>query len=165
MQTIFGMFADYDEAKAAVEELLERRFRLEEMNAIVQTWVWKSNTEADLNLAAVEVTPHLGPKVLHGLDRLIAGKQPRRFADAGEIYSAGEFATIVANTAESSRQPDALRAALIDFGVPERVASDYIDRLTRGGILIWLRCEDKRAAEAASVLQSRKGERVGSYMP
>jgi hypothetical protein len=159
MEAIFGLFRTYEQARTAVALLLERRFRPESMNVIVQDSVvkdWLRGQLGRVNVLASELKP--------GLDRIMAGEQPLNIPDVGNVFAAGAGATTLAKTASlAESRSEGLEATLEAFGLPEEVATDCVADLKGGGVIFWVRSDDARAPDAAVILKEQKARHVGSY--
>jgi L-alanine-DL-glutamate epimerase-like enolase superfamily enzyme len=161
MRTIFACFQNYEDASAAVEELLQKHFEEGKMNAIVQDYVAKGHMDVNLSKVDVAVTDKIGEKTARGLDQLIGGEKGVYIPDVGTVYAAGDTATIVAETAAKPGAADGgLKGALVDFRVPEDLAETYRAGIKGGGVLFWIRADDDRGSEAAEILRSHKAEHV-----
>jgi hypothetical protein len=156
MKTIFGLFESYQEAQTITRELLDQNFPIEEMNVIIQEKVAKEDMQVSLEKANVAVTDEIGEQTLQGLDRLLGGQQPVTLPVLEDVYAAGKLATILAKTAAAPGAADGgLKAALIDFNVPEETAQAYSEGIEQGGLLFWLRTSDDRASEATNILNKQ----------
>jgi len=71
MKTIFAMFDNYDDARTAVNRLLEGNVDEEEINAIAQAQVAKDRIDANLETVAVDVTDEVGRQTVYGLDAML----------------------------------------------------------------------------------------------
>ena len=119
MQTIWGLFKEYAQAKTAVAELELNEFPAAEINAIVQVMIAKDQMPVDLNKIRVAVAGQFGGALLRGLDRLVGGEEPVPVADVGQVSAAGELATLLVKAAIAPRATDGSRkGALVEFGVP-----------------------------------------------
>jgi hypothetical protein len=164
MKTVFGLFDSYEKAEEAVTALVKKEFSEAEMNAIVQEETAKSAMEVNLEKVGVAMTEKVGAKNVGGLDALVGGQQPVTVPSVGEVYAAGEMATIVAKTAAApGTDPGEFQAVLVEFGVPEEVAKAYVGGIQEDGLLFWIRVDDEREAEAIALLNEHKGTHVGSY--
>lgn len=164
MKTIFAMFENYEDAKAAVDELLGREFDEREMNAIVLEEIAKDYMEVNLERVHVKVTEKVGEKTAVGLDHLLGTQQPVEIPGVGEVYATGELATVLSKTAAApGAVAGSLKAALIDFGVREEVAKAYTVGIKDGGLLFWIRTSDERAPETINVLRDHEGAYVADH--
>ena len=161
MKSVFSLFESYENCEEAVDELLAEGFDEEELNVIVDQEVAKSHLDVDLERIDVEATEELG-EGMEGLEVLLGVEQPVQMPRVGEVYAAGQLATILAKTAAA---PDTggLREALIDFDVAETVASAYEEAVLDGALLFWVRTPDAHASKAAEILRDGGGRHVTSY--
>ncbi len=161
MRTIFALFEGYREAKSAVKDLLEQGFDPREMNVVVQELTARGNMDVNFRTANVEKAREAGEDTLQGIDRMIAGTQPLTVSDVGAVYAAGEMARIVVTAGhEEASSATGLKEALVDFHVPEELAEFYRNGVLDEGVLFWMRTEERRAAEAATILAETKGKEV-----
>lgn len=164
MKTIFALFGSYDAAHGAVESLLEREFGESEMNAIALAPTVKENMDVDLHAVDVQKSEEVGGKTAQGLAALFGGEQPVHVGEMGDLLAAGELATLMTTRAAATNNGGPpMQEALEEFGVPQDVASEYARGIVEGGVLLWVRTADERAAAAASVLREQKGRGVGVY--
>lgn len=166
MRTIFACFRTYEDAGAAVEELLEKHFDVEEMNAIVQDYVAKGHRDVNLPEANVAVTKKMGDKTARGLDQLIAGEKAVSIPDVGNVFAAGDLATTLAKTAATPGAAEGgIKGALIDFRVSKNFAEIYKTSIKGGGVLFWIRTSDARESEVVKILRNHKAEHVSGPVP
>lgn len=156
MKTIFGLFEDYQAAAQAVDSLLEAGFEYEELNVLVTRNTaenWSHNNgpvqEADsADSASV-------------LDEMIDRRQGLVIPETGAAYAAGPLANLIARTAiDSSGGGTGLEEALAAFNLNSSTARTYHTGLHAGGLLVFIRTEDERAAEAATLLRERKAKEI-----
>ena len=164
MNVIFALFETYTDAENAVDELLDRDFDVGEMNAIVLEEVAKSHIDVDWDKLDVAVTDEIGERSVRGLTQLLGGQQPVMISGLEDIYAAGELATVLARTASApNAEGRGLKAALVDFNVPEETAQIYRDGIDDGGLLFWIRVDEDRGAAVRQILTTGGGIRVGDY--
>jgi hypothetical protein len=161
MQSVFGLFADYENGKAAVEDLLEAGFEQEEMNAILDVEVAKNHLEVDLDRVDVTASEELDGTE-GGLDIVLGTERPVAAPGVGEVYAAGKLATILVKAAAAPDTGD-MESALIDFNVSPAVAAAYTDGLVEGSLLFWIRASDEKASQAAEILRDHGGAHVASH--
>jgi hypothetical protein len=165
MKTIFWLFENYAEAKAAVAELSARGFDETEMNAIALAEVVKDVVDVNWKAVEVQVTDKIGEQTLEGLDRLFGGEQPAKGLDVGKVFAAGTLATLVTKTALAfGGKEGGFRDALADLNVPENLASAFVDGIKQRGVLFWVRCSDDQAAQATSAMEDRQATIAASYV-
>jgi hypothetical protein len=164
MKTVFGLFSDYTQAQAAIDLLQAEGFNQDEMNVIVQTEIARDSMDVDLERAKVQVTSKVGQKTIHGLDAMLAGEQSVTVPDVGEVFAAGELATLLVRTAAAPGEADhGLKRTLIDFNIPPDVAREYRVRVEGGGVLFFIRTRDERASQAVALLKENHGMMVSGY--
>ncbi len=155
MKTIFALLDTYEEAKEAVNALMQGGIQVEEMNALVQTQIAKSAMDINLAQAGVAVTDAVGEQRLEGLDRLIAGEQSISLPGLGDMYAAGDVATLMAKAALGRRDEErGLTAAMREFQLPAKMAETYYDGIQGGGWLLFVRTDDDKAKEALPTLRT-----------
>lgn len=164
MKTIFGLFGAYPDAQAAVNALLDEDFDEGEMNLIVQTEIAKDNMDVDLNRVKVEATAEIGRKTVTGLEAMLAGEQPVNLPDVGNVYAAGELATIMTSTAAMPGETDnGLESALVDFNVSKDAAEKYRAGVESGELLFFIRTDDERASQSAKIIEENGGGHIAGF--
>ncbi len=161
MKTIFALFESYEEAKAAVAELIDRRFDEGEMNVIVREPVTQAVPES--NLRAMNRTGLREGTILEGIDRVLTDGKSVSMPDVGAVCAAGKIAAMTAGAMMPGRPAQSLGTVLAGFGVPEELAEFYRSGVLEGGILFWVRADESRAAEAADILSSTRAEKLVNY--
>jgi hypothetical protein len=165
LKTLFWLFRDYGEARAAVDALLGLDADPEGMNAIATEDTVKDAVDVDWSTAAVRVSdeqdaPHSGQRQpLRGLDGLLAGEQAVVLDDVGRVYAGGELATLAVNAAASpASEGQGLYEALLDLGVPEDAARESVEGIKAGGVLVAARLPDELASQARWTVENLEGQ-------
>mgnify|MGYP006288951789 CR=1 FL=1 len=132
-----------------------------EINVIVDAEVAKSHMDVNLERAAIEATDVVGDEAM-GLDIILGAERPMEVHPLGNIYAAGEIATILANAAAA---PDTtgIEQMLEEFGVPSSKVGVYVETVATGGLIFWIRVDDDRASEARAILRKHNGFDIVSY--
>ncbi|MEZ4733945.1 MAG: hypothetical protein R3E79_43185 [Caldilineaceae bacterium] len=162
MQTIFSVFATFAPADAAVHELQEQGFQAEDINVVVHAQLAKSNLD-EVNRARVHVdtTDAIGQQELSGLALLVMNEQPVEVRGLGQIYAAGQMATILANsTVASSQTGEDVQSMLVSYGVPTKTAAQYQSTVAKGGVMLWVRSDDQRVSTVTEILRRHHGQQV-----
>jgi hypothetical protein len=159
MKTVIGMFRQVIDAQNAVHKLLDKGFKSEQMNIIVQENTAKQYLDVNRQEVKVEKTGSLGKKHLEGLDNLLGGVRAIVTPDAGRVFAAGAVASTLAKSA-ASMNDGGLRGALNDFNVPKEIATSYRDNIANGGLLFWLRTDDSQTGTAVIIIEDNKAENV-----
>lgn len=161
MKTFFSLFDDYEKADAAVRELLAQDFAIDEINVILQETIAKNAMDVNQNQIKVKKSQEFGQPATHGLDGLLGGEQAFNVPDAGHIYAAGELADLLTKTALMPASANGgLKAALIEFGLSPETAELYRGGVQDGGLLVFVRVEDKKATTAREILRKHKARQI-----
>ena len=159
MMTIFGLFKGYEEAREAVDLLMENGAEMDELNVLVQADAARAGMEIDRSRAGVDVTDKVGDVELHGLDRLVAGQQAMPVRGIGDLYATGELATMIASAAQGLHQEDrGLEGALEEFGLSADKAASHRKAIRDAGWVVVVRTEDAKARELLALLHDHAQE-------
>jgi hypothetical protein len=154
MITIFAFFTKYEEAGAAVRNLVHEGIAFEEFNAIVQDYVVKDKMGPVGGKANVVVT-----EIPDGLDKMLGGHRSETVRDAGVVLTAGQLAGEVVSLATSSGGTAAgLGGALEIMGVPAGKAERYAAGIRGGGVLVFVRTVEEKASQVSSVFAAHHGQ-------
>ncbi|WP_119069455.1 hypothetical protein [Aggregatilinea lenta] len=149
MKTIFALFDTYEDAKAAVEGLLERDFTPDQINVVLQAPVAKTGQESGDGSAT--------------LDRLTREEQPVLLSGSGPVIAAGDLATMLVKSA-AAPGTGGLTDALQDLAIPETVAEAFASGVEEGKVLFCVKTDDDRRAENAhTVLATYSARYPGDY--
>lgn len=154
--TVFALVDTYREAKELVDELMGEGIDVEDMNVIVKSEVAKSTMDhVDFSQMGVDVTDEVGEQRYQGLDYLIVGEQAVDLVGLGEVFAAGELATLMTKAATRPRDEDgtAMAAALREFSVAAATAETYYEGLDGAGWLVFVRTEDDAAQDAKATMR------------
>lgn len=157
MKTMLWLFDEYEAARSAVSKMLEGEVDEGQINAIIDKEAAREVMDVDWSRADVRVTEEVGEQELHGLDQVLAGEEPVRTPDAGDILAGGELATLLAKTASTpAGGVHGLGPALVDMLVLEETAREFVQGIKAGGTLVMVRVEDRLAADIAASLYDEK---------
>lgn len=152
MKAVYALLSNFDQAEAAVLDLLDHGFDLEDMNVIMQDYVAKSR----LNERTAAYDEQRMPP---GLGKLMAGEESVPATDTGGVYAAGQRAAIMADTA-AMPGGKGIGGQLAELGIDRETASAYLDGIKGGGLLFWIVTDDDHAGDAAEILTSHKGMHI-----
>jgi hypothetical protein len=161
MKSVFALFENYVDCREAVDDLLHADFDDEEINVIVDAEVAKTYMDVNLERAAIEATDEIGEEAT-GLDIILGAERPLEVPPLGNIYAAGEIATVLVNAAAA---PDTtgVENMMEEFGVPSSASGTYVETIATGGVVFWIRTEDDRASQAREILRAHNGLEIVSY--
>lgn len=152
MRILYALFPQIEDAKAAVEELIEEGFSEQQMNAVVQELVAKNNLDIKRHEVTVKKSSQIGNTEVRGLQSLLGGVMPVTVSDTGSLFAAGEVAATLVKAAAALHN-GALKSALQDFQIPAQQATAYQQGIQRGGLLFWLRTDTQGLYKAQSIVE------------
>jgi hypothetical protein len=156
MKLTFSLFLQIHSAEAAADKLLYAGFNESQMNAVTQELVVKEYLFIRRHEASVLRIDNPERSGISVLKELFSGKKSLHSNDAGEILFGGQIATEMSELL--GRRPDSsLMTILTDFGIPESVASRYIEGLIADGILFWIKAEDNKEELIIQLYKENKG--------
>lgn len=161
MKSIFALFTTYEDIRETVDELIAAGFDEGEMNVIVDEEVAKGHLDVNLQRVDVKATDELGQETT-GLDVMLGVEQPVEVPRMGQVYAAGEIATILARTA-ASPGGGSVEDTMEEFGVPASMTGTYIDAVIDGAYLFWIRTGDEQASQAEEIFHDHDASHLVSY--
>lgn len=161
MKSVFSLFENYEDCKAAVDDLLQEGFDEEEMNVIVDEELAKTHMDVNLEHVVIKATDEIGEEAT-GLDVLLGVEQPVVIPRLGSVYAAGEIATFLAKTAQAS-DIESVENTIAEFGIPRSIASSCIETILDGGVLFWVRTSDEQAPKAGEIFRAHNGFNIVSH--
>jgi hypothetical protein len=153
MRTVFGLFPDYNDAVKGVDELYRQGFREDEIQILTEANVAKEITRGNKDIVQGD-----------NLMGMLAGHQAMPVSGVGHVVAVGPLTTIFT---KSATEPTPIQGGLVgafkEMGMPEETAAVYTDGINQAGVVLAVRIEDERAAEAANVLRRFNGREVNAY--
>jgi hypothetical protein len=159
MLSVFGCFNQIEDADMVVKKLQEIDLSLNQMNSIVQVSSVKNFMNITRHEITVEKTDVYGVKKNTGLEMLLGGEQPISLSDTGSVFTVGSVATTLARTAANESE-DGLKKALINFGIVPRIAQNYRNAIYQGGLLLWLRLDDKKVQQVVEIMKNYNAQDI-----
>ena len=169
MKTVIGLFDDFQTAQTAVESLVNRNFKRDDIS------VAANNTAAGINADALENAPQgeerkqamaegartgagtgavIGTGV-GGMLGLLASLGTIWIPGIGPLVAAGPLVATLTGAgigAAAGAAVGGMVGALTQVGVPEHDAHFYAESVRRGSALVIVRAEDNRVNDIAEVL-------------
>lgn len=152
MRIIYALFRRIEDAKEAVDRLLEQEFSEDQMNAVVQEDTAKIYLDIRKHQIATEKTSKIGNREVRGLESMLGGMHAITVSDVGPVFASGNVATTLIKAAAALNN-GALKAALMDFQIPPGLASEYQRGILEGGLLFWIRTDQQSAYNAIAILE------------
>lgn len=163
METIAGLFEDFDDADQAVDDLRNAGFAGDDISVIAREDVIEDVAsdfiEEEIEVDAVgkgALGGAVGGGAIGGLMGLLAGVGAIAIPGVGPAFAAGSVATALGMTAGGAGVGSAagsLVGAMLGLSIQEESAHAYAEGVKRGGILILLETEESRADEAREILE------------
>jgi uncharacterized membrane protein len=160
METLIGLFTNYQDAEKALESLKEAGFKDEAITLLTRNSTYKNDpeeTESKENLSRMASKNAASGGVIGGLSGLIVGLGAIFVPGLGPVLASGALATAIATTAAGAgigAAAGGIVGALIGQGVSEEEAEVYAEGVKRGGLLIMVRVEDGRTEVANTLLKN-----------
>jgi hypothetical protein len=166
MKTVFTAFPTYQKAKDVVDLLLQEGMNETEINAIVAVKVVKGSADINWETIHTELSGKLASRrAVHGLDAIIGREvQGINLSDTGEVYAAGELATLLARAAADKYKQSggSLRNILLESGLPPQTAAAYLHAVEHEGVLLIIRTDDIHATIPFNMFVNHQGINVAS---
>jgi|LSQX01.3.fsa_nt_gb hypothetical protein len=161
MPAAVGVFGESRSASEAIEELLQRGFRRDDISTVGRRAEGSAAPVADTG-ASGTVTGIAAGSVLGAFTGLLLGIGSLAIPGLGPLLAAGPLVTTLTGTAIGAAA-GGLLGALIDLGVPAEPAASY-QAMARGGhVLVTVRTEDPSSADlAAEIMRRHNVEEVDS---
>jgi hypothetical protein len=155
---IVAIYDSLDLADQAVSNLIEHGFSIEDISLISGGSMAKSSPdelrfETSDASSSGEVHAAGAGAVLGGLSGLLVGLGVIFIPGIGPVLAGGPLP--VALTTLAGAAAGGIIGALVESGVPEAEAHDFVESMRRGGVLVTVRAEDIRAAEARQILDNQ----------
>ena len=145
MKHVIGLFNTYQDANNAVTELMDKGFDKDDISVLGKQESMVNQTETpDTDVSGTETGATLGA-TLGGLAGLLAGLGALAIPGIGPVVSAGTLAAALGSTAVGAglgAVTGGLMGALVDMGLSEEEATQYVQGVERGGILVATKADD-----------------------
>lgn len=155
MRTVFSLFLDYNDAARAVEELYRQGFKHDEIQILAEEAVAKEITDGNRRVDQGD-----------NLVGMLAGRQGMPVSGVSKVVAVGPLTTIFT---QSATQPTPVQGGLVgafqEMGIPQDRAAFYTDGINQAGVVMAIRVDDARAANAANILRRFNGSEVSAYTP
>lgn len=183
MRTTFALYENYDQAKAAVDELLNKDVDPQSINILVQKSAVESAWDVNERTIRADVSDELPVKEhfaleeqrirrkaeedkqrnkeLDILDGMLGRLQPIRTNLAGELLASGDVAKMLARTAAPGQS--ALKDTFKEFGIEETTAEAYSEGIRNGQFLVFVRSQDEKSGVVKELLNKSKAKNVATF--
>lgn len=157
MRTVVGLFRCYQDAEHALHLLAQNGFSKQDISIIVRNSAPTGLPESGAGGLTTSLSLGIaGGAALGWLGGLLAGVGALTLPGIGPVLAAGTltsaFTTTVAGAGVGA-VAGGLIGALIGLGIPEEDAHVYAESIKRGGVLVAIQADTRRADEAFALLQ------------
>lgn len=156
--TLVGLFEDYRDADAALNELTELVDR-QNISLVAQETTLSSMYDEGMDtedaVAAGAEGGATGGAVVGGIAGLIAGLSALVIPGLGPVITVGTIATTLGTTAIGAGVGAAaggIIGALVGLGVPEEEAEVYAEGIRRGGVLVAVEHDEENHQQVIDIL-------------
>lgn len=184
MRTTFALYESYDQAKAAVDVLLNKDVDKQSINILAQKSAVESAWDVNERTIRADVSDELPVKEhfaqeeqgnrrkaeddkqrnkdVDTLDGMLGRLQPIRTNLAGELLASGDVAKMLARTAAAPGQA-ALKDTFKEFGIEDTTAEAYSEGIRNGQFLVFVRSQDEKSGEVKELLNGSKAKNVATF--
>jgi hypothetical protein len=158
MESVYSVFEGLNNARDALDRLIEAGVKQEEINVIVQEDVLKRTTTDTRREGAQSEKQPPSREQPAFLDRFLADRRPVRFPDQGRMYFAGssieEIAQIITTEPEGAQT---ITGILNKAEVPHDLVEYYADQIEHGDVFIWTKSSEVSAKQIREIMHEHKG--------
>ncbi|MEP6713949.1 MAG: general stress protein [Terriglobia bacterium] len=161
---VFGIFTSYQRAENAVDMLLAKNFRGDDVSVLGPDQQSTRELATEKNTKAPEgtATGATAGGALGGTLGLLAGIGALAIPGLGPFIAAGPIMGALAGLGVGAAA-GGLIGALVGMGIPEYEAKRYEGRVKDGGILVSVHCDDSDwVKRAEDILKAAGGEDISS---
>lgn len=155
-KTIVGLFDRSDDARNAINELVDKGFPREDISLVANNTRGEYAAHGESEAAEGAGVGAVGGAAVGGLTGMLIGLGALTVPGIGPVVAAGALATTLGWTAVGAGVGAAagtLIGGLIGAGIPDEDAQVYAESIRRGGTLVMLTASDERAEFASNILQ------------
>lgn len=156
MKTVVGLYDELEDAREAVDELVESGIPRSDISLVARdatgeygTTLESHDDSDDVGEAAAGGA--VGGAVVGGLMGLLVGLGAFAIPGLGPVIAAGPIAATLAG-AGIGAATGGLLGALVEWGIPEGEAGYYAEGVRRGGTLLAVRVPETRIEEVVEVM-------------
>jgi len=158
-KTVVGLYDDYSDAQAAVNDLMGAGFTRDEISIVANNSGERFSAGSDAHAShgggggVVKNTVGGAAEgaVIGGLTGLAASLAMLLIPGVGPVLAVGPLAATLSGAGLGAMGGGVI-GALTGLGIPKEEAHHYAEGVRRGGTLVTVRTDDNRADEAATIL-------------
>ncbi|RPI21682.1 MAG: hypothetical protein EHM61_24175 [Acidobacteria bacterium] len=154
-KTIVGLFNTREEAREVINELVNNGFSRESVSLMTrgedkESWTTESTGDRDREGGTLEGAA-TGAAIGGGIG-LVVGLVSLAIPGVGPIIAAGPLATALTGLGVGAAA-GGLIGALANIGVPKEHADYYAEGVRRGGVLVTVSADDRKADRGAEIMR------------
>ncbi|GAC1551298.1 MAG: hypothetical protein NVS2B7_27270 [Herpetosiphon sp.] len=152
---VVGLFSSMHDAEATVRDLHSAGFSERSISLVAHDTSAASGGHQGTHAGKDAVAGATGGGVLGGLTGLLVGLGALAIPGIGPVIAGGALATALGTAATGAAIGAAgggLIGGLVGAGIPENDAHVYAEGVRRGGALVTVEADDRRANEAAQIM-------------
>ena len=157
MKTVVGLFERYTSAEQAINELMQRGFKKQEISIIVRNGSPDpAHGASETDVSETVGLGAIGGTAIGGLAGLLVGFGTLTIPGIGAVIAAGTLTSVITSTVAGAgvgAVAGGLIGALVSLGISEEDAALYAEGVRRGHVLVAVQTEDDRADDAFAVLR------------
>jgi hypothetical protein len=155
---VFGIYSNRTSAEDAIEELKNSGFRVEDVSVLLPENLGSKDLRTEKATKAPEgaTTGASSGAVIGGTLGLLAGIGTLAIPGVGPLIAAGPIMAALAGLGAGGAV-GGLAGALIGAGFPEYEARRYEGRVSRGGILLSVHCDNSEWVKKAKQIMAQTG--------
>jgi uncharacterized protein (TIGR02271 family) len=150
-KTVIGLFDRMDDARQVVQALIDHGFERDDISLVSRQEGEYVTERGDERTSGAAVGAGAGA-ALGGISGLLVGLGALAIPGIGPVIAAGPLVTTLAG-AGLGATAGGIIGALTDLGVPEEEAHYYAEGVRRGGVLVAVDTDDRRADHAAEIME------------
>ncbi len=158
MTTVIGLFATLPDADRAIHELNARGFGDTEISVMARQEILYDHLRGEFSpVSAGAAAGALSGAIAGGLGGLLIGLSALFLPGVGPVLTTGTLTATLGTAAAIAGLGAAgggLIGALTGLGVPREQAHFYAEGVKRGGVLVVVRADKARVAEAQEVMHN-----------
>jgi hypothetical protein len=157
MKTVVGLFDDIEDARDAVDDLVDNGFSRDDISMIARDYEGAYGEHLDTYEDEGDMTAEgaaagaLGGGLIGGLAGFLVGVTAFAIPGVGPIVAAGPIVSALTGAGIGAATGGIL-GALVGWGIPEAEAEYYTEGVRRGGTLVGVKVSEAQVDEAIDIL-------------
>lgn len=167
MHVVYGLFDSYTQADRAVIALLQSGFTKDNVSVMAREESLPHVTAAHENITDGAAEGATAGAAIGGITGLLAGLGALTIPGFGPILAAGPIISALSSVVAGAgvgAVAGGIVGALVDWGIPDNVASVYAEGIEEGGVLLAVEVQDdEQEEEVKEVMMELNAEEINAY--